>query len=100
VNAVAVNPITGETLTAEYGYLFWLFNGAELGFNVGNFYCTIGVGGEDICISPKLDRVSVQQRDYEDGMGNLIMAALAFDESVSFESNTTDTSGGECLVGF
>ena len=99
VDAMVLNPVTNQSLTAQYGYLIWLFNGTSIGVpTIGDFYCAIGFGGQDICVSPELDRVSVQQRDYEDAMGNLIIAAVAFDPNVSFESNsTTDastTSGG------
>ncbi len=79
-----VDPSVG--FIAKYGYLFWISDGATIGApNAGQFYCTIGLGGQDICFDPELDRVSVQQRDYEDGAGNLIMAAVAFDKNISFE---------------
>jgi CubicO group peptidase (beta-lactamase class C family) len=91
-------------LTGKYGYLFWVINGSNIGApNTSQFYCTIGLGGQDICVDPELDRVSVQQRDFEDGAGNLIIAAAAFDKNISFEGveggnvSSTMTSGSEWL---
>jgi len=76
----------GQTITGKFGYLIWLIDGPSLGFsNAGEFYCALGIGGQDICVHPELERVSVQQRDWEAGIGNLAMSTVAFDKTVSFE---------------
>lgn len=68
-------------LKAGYGYLFWIYNDTSL----GNYYCAIGAYGQDICVHPELQRVSVQQRDGDaDPFGNLVTTAVAFDETISF----------------
>jgi CubicO group peptidase (beta-lactamase class C family) len=93
-------------LTGKYGYLFWIINGSNIGApNTGQFYCTIGLGGQDICVDLELDRVSVQQRDFEDGAGNLIIAAAALDKNISFEgveggNTSTMTSGSKWMYPF
>jgi CubicO group peptidase (beta-lactamase class C family) len=97
-----LNPLTGEVeFNGSYGYFFWIFNGTSIGVpNMGEFYCAIGIGGQDICVRPDLGRVSVQQRDYEDLVGNFITSTVGLDETVSFDAvkNTTDgnmTMGAE-----
>lgn len=58
--------------------------------NTGVFYCAIGFGGQYICVRPDLQRVSVQQHDYESGTGTFIMAAVALDETTLFEEGNTE----------
>lgn len=77
---------------ASYGYLFWVVNGSWIESPTsGDFYCALGVGGQDICIHPELDRVSIQQRDWEQDLdGNLIVAAVALDRDINFTATTPD----------
>jgi len=82
----------GIRLDASYGYLFW--SGANetdfLGVpDIGNAWCALGAGGQDICIDTEKGRVSVQQRDFEpsgSGLeGNLVIAAVALNPGLSFQ---------------
>lgn len=104
-SAPVVSPTNpAVSLTGKYGYLFWIFDGAAVGFpDAGEFYCAIGLGGQDICVHPELKRVSIQQRDFEDGAGNFALHAVAFNKTLSFEevedgnTTTTTTSGSTWL---
>lgn len=47
-----------------YGYLWWVFLGVILEQpELGTIYCSLGLGGQDTCVSTLTDRVVVQQRD-------------------------------------
>jgi len=77
----------------EYGYLFWIGEGTNVGFpNLGNFYCAVGLGGQALCIHPELNRVSVQQSDVGSGdftpQESLIITSVAFDKTVSFDESS------------
>jgi len=106
VEEAYIEDAAGQGFAGEYGYLIWLIDGSSLGFpNAGKFYCAIGFGGQDICVHQELERVSVQQRDWEDGVGNLATTAVAFDKTVSFDkaesgNMTTMTSGSTLLSPF
>lgn len=85
----------GPTINASYGYLFWMSFDLDVGdLGVGEYYCAVGAYGQDICISPELDRVSVQQRDVlGDPMGSFVTTAIALDKSVSFTASEVDQPG-------
>ena len=56
--------------------------------------CALGQGGQEICVYPPLDRVSVTQRDWEDLSGFGIISNVALDdEATSFEPVATSTNG-------
>ena len=50
----------------KYGYFTWYLDNYLLGSpDSGHFYCALGLGGQQICIHDELDRVFVQQLDFE-----------------------------------
>mmetsp|Transcript_17887 Transcript_17887/g.32391 ORF Transcript_17887/g.32391 Transcript_17887/m.32391 type:complete len:395 (-) Transcript_17887:243-1427(-) len=89
-----VTDVGGYPLSGSYGYLFWVINGEWIDVpDAGGFYCALGVGGQDICIHPQLNRVVIQQRDWEQDLdGNLIAAGVAFDPALSFTDSRVHTS--------
>jgi len=47
-----------------YGYLIWVWTGVLIGMpTIDRVYCSMGLGGQDVCVSPQMERVFVQQRD-------------------------------------
>lgn len=99
LKAFFVSPDTGEILIeTEYGYFFWIMDGNMFGNPaMGEFYCALGSGGQDICVSPSLDRVSIQQRDFiaDPWGGSMFLLPTAFDPAISFEAEDSfpaDTS--------
>ena len=94
VNATVEAP-DAPTWYPNYGYLFWVLSGMNLGIsNVGDFYCALGLGGQDICVSPELQRVSVQQRDVDEEDGGLVIATVAFNSDLSFVGDSVENSDG------
>lgn len=88
----------GVSLVGQYGYLFWLWSGLQFFQNpeVPGFYCALGLGGQDICVSPELKRVSIQLRDFNEtedlSVGGLIVAGVAMNPNSSFEVAAVDTT--------
>ena len=87
VKATLTNPLDPTQVidhVAKYGYFFFVYNDDT----DDKYYCAEGGYGQDICVHPTLQRVSIQQRDGEiDPVGNLITTPVAFDKSVSFTSS-------------
>jgi len=81
-------------MVAAYGYFFWIYSGTMVSNNLEEdfhgAYCALGALGQDICIHPELNRVSVQQRDGQDPMGSLVTTPVAFDKNVSFTAFDVD----------
>ena len=80
----------------QYGYLFWVANGSDVNLSdTGEFYCALGLGGQDICVYPALNRVSVQQQDVKDffSQGSLIMTSVAFNKTLSFHNSSEVVNG-------
>ena len=94
---------------AYYGYLFMGHPSKP------NIYCSVGLGGTDLCIDPDIKRVVLQQTDYDYSMRDIMDTlttsvhpafdevfklvqigldeTLSFSDSASHEVNGTSTSG-------
>jgi CubicO group peptidase (beta-lactamase class C family) len=78
--------VTGAGLS--YGYLWY-------GIPLSDVWCAFGIGGQDICISPMLDRVVVQQADLD--ISNItantgIISTVALNPLLSFEEVKVPTN--------
>mmetsp|Transcript_13234 Transcript_13234/g.21545 ORF Transcript_13234/g.21545 Transcript_13234/m.21545 type:complete len:217 (+) Transcript_13234:1-651(+) len=79
--AASTCPQSGNT---DYGYLWWVYP---------TMFCAQGLGGQDVCVCPRTDRVIVQQRDFnfargKDDVGSAMgLAALALSPDLLFTAD-------------
>jgi len=85
IDASFTQHATEDDFGLPYGYLFW--------GTVGEAYCSLGLGGQDICVDRDLGRVVIQQRDLDygamddmQGLEHLVVAPVALNGSNSFRA--------------
>mmetsp|Transcript_24338 Transcript_24338/g.37203 ORF Transcript_24338/g.37203 Transcript_24338/m.37203 type:complete len:413 (-) Transcript_24338:89-1327(-) len=84
IDASFTQHATEDDFGLPYGYLFW---------GMGEAYCSLGLGGQDICVDRDLGRVVIQQRDLDygamgdmQGLEHLVVAPVALNGSNSFRA--------------
>ena len=94
--------------TIFYGYLVWVLFGALFERpELEKIFCSQGLGGQDICVSPLTDRVIVQQRDLSpetegtdsDNPETLEIIAVALDPGLRFSLGDDDNGNEDDDVG-